>query len=86
MRSCWVSLWMGVDEKGGDVRMEIDLWKVNVCLLECVKVVGASRRLLRSVGVHIPQMSGLERDLRERAAEIQEWLKEQAEKGEPGQE
>ena len=57
--------------------MEIDLVGVNRVLVQCVKVVGASRRLLADVGVVFPHMSDLERNLRERAAEIQAFLKEQ---------
>jgi len=65
--------------------MDIDLVKVNHVLVQCARLVGGTRRLLADVGVVFPHMSELERSLRERAAEIQAYLKEREEKGEQTQ-
>ena len=56
--------------------MEIDFAGVVKVLNQCVKLVCATRRLLESVGVVFPHMSELERSLRERAAEVQAYMKQ----------
>ncbi len=54
---------------------EIDLTGVVKVLRECEKLVGATRRLLMSVGVIIPHMGELEVSLRDRMGEVQAYVK-----------
>ncbi|MBA7690475.1 hypothetical protein ES703_99003 [subsurface metagenome] len=58
---------------------EIDFVGVERVLLESAKLVRGTRRLLDSVGVVVGHMSELECNLRDRAAEVRAYLKQEAE-------
>lgn len=55
---------------------ELDLTSLRLTLVKGVRMIVAVRRLAKDVGLDRPELVDLEREVRERAAEVQE-----AEKG-----
>lgn len=56
--------------------MTIDLVKLNGVLCSCIRLVVATKRLIKEYGVELPNLNVLERCLRESASEVQQGIVE----------
>lgn len=57
---------------------DVNLEKLNLMLLRCLKLVSATGRLFKDCGLELPNLVNLERELRESLKEIQDQVMEKA--------
>lgn len=50
---------------------DLDFVKVNKTLVKGLRMIGAVRRLAKDVGLDVPELALLEREVREAAADVQ---------------